>query len=137
MRLRWFLCCLLLATSWGCGASRGVDPAPDECDIARTAQCVAGPLNTRPCQGEPIQVGTHCDDIFICLADERDARAIMDTASGFTCAPGPGEPAMCAGSAWTCQWVSPGTIDDAELDAICAVTALPAPPAHVACVVYV
>lgn len=137
MRRCWFLCFLLLFTSWGCGASRSVEPAAAECDIQRTAQCVAGPLNVRPCQGDPIQVGTHCDDIFICVADEGQAQAIADAASGFTCAPGPGEPAMCQGSAWTCQWVSPGTIDDAELDAICAVTVLPTPPTQVACMVYV
>ena len=142
MRLCSFLGAVLLATSWlhgaGCGAGQDMEPAqePARCAIERTAHCVAGPLNTRPCKGEPIQVGTHCDDIFICVADEHAARAIMDTASGFQCAPGPGEPAMCAGSPWTCQWVSPGAIDAAEHDAICAVTVLPAPPT-LACMVYV
>jgi hypothetical protein len=143
MRLGSFLGAVLLATAWlhgaGCGAGQDMDPAqepaPAGCAIERTAHCVATPLNRDPCKGEPIQVGTHCDDIFICVADERAARAIMDAASGFTCAPGPGEPAMCAGSPWTCQW-NPGTIDDAELGAICAVTVLPAPPT-IACMVYV
>lgn len=148
MRLGSFLGAVLLATSWlhgaGCGAGQDMDPAqepaqepaPAECAIERTAHCVARHLNRDPCKGEPIQVGTHCDDIFICVADERAARAIMDAASGFKCAPGPGEPALCAGSPWTCQWGSPGTIDAAEHDAICAVTVLPAPPT-VACMVYV
>jgi hypothetical protein len=138
MRLSWSFCCALLVTAWagGCGPGQAVEPAQATCDITLTGQCVAGPLNEKPCRGQPIEVGAHCDDIFICT-DERQARAIMDVAPGFTCKPGAGEPAMCQGSAWTCQWVSPGTLDDAELDAICAVTVLPTPPANIACVVYV
>lgn len=128
---------MLLAISWGCGASQDVESAPPAtCDIDRAARCVAHRLNEKPCLGEPIQVGTHCDDIYICT-DEIQAQAIMDRASAFTCAPGAGEPALCEGSAWTCQWVAPGSIDDAELDAICAVTVLPTPPANVACVVFI
>lgn len=118
----------------GHAVDAGVACAPE-----RTVQCVIGPARVWPqaCTGEPIEAGAFCDDLFACVPDEAAAQALVAVAPGFACAPGPGELAVCDAGEQACQWRAPDTIDGAELEAICAVTVLPAPPAQVMCTVYV
>jgi hypothetical protein len=130
---------VVLGCAVGCGKpDEGVsDAAAATCDPARAVQCVDGPVRAQACTGDPIQVGTLCDDLFACVTDEAAAQALTDVAPDFACAPGPGEPAACDASQYACHWQAPGTIDAAELEAICAVTVLPMPPAQVMCMVYI
>jgi hypothetical protein len=128
----------LLGCVGGCGKPDGqaIDAA-GTCDPARTVQCVVGPVRAQACTGDPIQVGTFCDDVFACVADEAAAQALAEVAPDFACTPGPGELGACDASQYSCYWQDPGTIDGAELEALCAVTVLPAPPALVTCMVYI
>jgi hypothetical protein len=131
------LAVLLLCCVGACGKpeSEAID-AIARCEPARAVQCVVGPVRAQACTGEPIQVGTFCDEVFACVADEAAAQALVEVAAHFACEPGPGEFGMCDASQYSCYWETPGSIDSTEFEALCAITVLPAPPAQVVCIVY-
>jgi hypothetical protein len=138
MRLhRVFLAVVVVSCVIGCREPRGAAVDAGACDRARTVQCVIGPFTAQACAGEPIEVGTFCDDLFACATDAAAAQALVEAAPGFTCTPGPGELGLCDAGEHSCQWREPGTIDAAALEQVCAVTVLPTPPPQVMCIVYV
>jgi hypothetical protein len=136
---RSLLSVLLLGCVGGCARPDGeVIDAAISCEPARTVQCVVGPFRAQPCSaGDPIQVGTFCDEVFACVPDEAAAQVLAEVAPDFACVPGPGEIGACDPGQYSCHWRDPGTIDGVELEALCAVTVLPVPPALVTCMVYV
>lgn len=96
--------------------------------------CNEGAVRFIPSGAGPLEVGTLCDDVFVCLGSLGEGAAVMAASDRFVCAST--SEAGCTGA--TCRYADPGgpsTLDQAELDAICAVTvALPSP--DLVCMVY-
>lgn len=79
--------------------------------------------------GGHIAIGQLCDDVFVCPADAAAAATIA--ALGLTCSATTEGPCT---TATTCV-LRPSTLDAAEVQQICAVTTLGAPP-PITCIVY-
>lgn len=83
--------------------------------------------------GGDLSPGTLCDEVFVCVPDEAAAARVEAASARFDCEVGPGDP--CADGV-RCAYRdpgAPGVLDEAAIDAICAVTALEPPPERVLC----
>jgi hypothetical protein len=160
MWCRWQYTALVAALLAACGAEPGdapvdatatVDgagrhdsiPRPDAIVADAMSSDVNGSCNsdrtrTVPPDG-PIGIGTFCDDLYVCVENRDVAETVALVAPNFSCRPG-GPTFDCTGVA--CTWEAapqgggPGSIDDYELDQVCALTLLPNLDSDVYCVVY-
>jgi hypothetical protein len=99
-------------------------------DLGRLA-CDRSRTRTIP-GGGPIELGSFCDEVSFCVADQAAAQAVMNALPVFTC----GISARCAPTQYRCEWSGqpPHTIDADELAQICAATAI---ASEIVCVVFV
>lgn len=85
-------------------------------------------------RGGDLSPGTFCDDVFVCVADEAEAERLMAASSNFICGD-VGAPCEGVGCAFLIP-ESPAFLDEAEIQAICAVTLLEPPPERIMCIVH-
>lgn len=119
------------------GGDGGVDGGARDAatsDAAVSADAgMCDPSQVRFPMGGALEVGTLCDDVFVCLDDPGGAAAVMAAAPSFVCSSTPEGPCP----ATTCAYRNPGgpsTLDEQELADICAVTLLD--PDDMECRVY-
>ncbi len=110
------------------GASMPVDASADA-SVACRPDRVEFPM------GGDLSPGTLCDDVLVCVADAAAAARVEAASPSFDCAVGPGGP--CDGV--RCLYRDPGgpsTLDDTEIQSICAITVLEPAPDRIICQVY-
>lgn len=114
----------------GSTSDAGVDAAPtNDANVdAGAPSCDESRVMFVP-PGGHIAVGALCDDVYVCPADAAGAATIA--ALGFTC--GARTEGPCT-TAMSCV-LRPSTLDATEVQEICAVTTLSAPP-PITCIVY-
>lgn len=120
----------------GRDASAALDAATDARVDAAASSCE--PERVEFPAGGDLSVGTLCDDVFVCVPDAGATAAVVAAASQFDCT---SEPAgfPCADGEVRCAYRDPGgpsTLDQPEIDAICAVTVLEPPPTRIVCMVW-
>jgi hypothetical protein len=89
--------------------------------------------------GGTLEVGTLCDDVFVCVADATEAARVTAASPRFDCtSEGPGHP---CGDRMRCAYRGvggggPSTLDAQEIADICTVTVIEPAPSGIVCVVY-
>ena len=117
----------------GSAADAGISDAGSASD-AGAATCNRAAVRFEFLARGPLEVGTLCDEVLVCVAEGSEAARVMAASTLFQCTSSPEAP--CTGM--TCAYRNPGgpgVLDAAELAEICAVT-LVTPTPDLACVVY-
>lgn len=128
MRIAWALALMVAA---GCGDDGSIVADAATAD-GPNLECDPGRTRVVP-DGEPIEVGSFCDEVLACVADADAAAALEAVAPGFACASGAGT--SCGG--FLCQRDGGGgEITQEDYEQICAITVLAEPPDEVVCMVF-